>query len=171
VRADYSHARALNDPGQVAGAYALMLANGVTGFRQMSGSLALADESFDEQRALDLAALFAEQQTWHCPTLIRLHTQQFPDEPEHSADPRLRFIAPDEVARWRRSAAKFARLPEASRQALRAHWPVQLRLTKTLADAASRCLPGPTPTARAGSSPASPCTMSSTCSPRRAWRR
>jgi hypothetical protein len=38
VRADYSHAHALNDPGQVAGAYALMLANGVTGFRQMSGS-------------------------------------------------------------------------------------------------------------------------------------
>src|ERR1700677_2985988 len=33
-----SHAHALNDPGRVAGGYALMLANGVTGFRQMSGS-------------------------------------------------------------------------------------------------------------------------------------
>ena len=33
-----SHAHALNDPGRVAGAYALMLANGITGFRQMSGS-------------------------------------------------------------------------------------------------------------------------------------
>jgi len=43
-----------------------------------------AAQSFDEQRALELAALFAEHQTWHCPTLIRLHTQQFPDEPEHT---------------------------------------------------------------------------------------
>jgi imidazolonepropionase-like amidohydrolase len=104
--------------------------------------LALADESFDEQRALELAALFAEHQTWHCPTLIRLHTQQFPDEPEHSADPRLRFIAPGEVGRWRRSAAKFGKLPEATRRALRAHWPVQLRLTKTLADAGVPLLAG-----------------------------
>lgn len=105
-------------------------------------SLELADGSFDEQRALDLAALFVEQQTWHCPTLIRLHTQQFPGEPEHSADPRLRFIAPGEVARWRKSAAKFAGLPEATRQALRAHWPVQLRLTKTLSDAGVPLLAG-----------------------------
>lgn len=134
-------------------------------------SLELADKSFDEQRALDLAALFVEHQTWNCPTLIRLHTQQFPDEPEHSADPRLRFIAPGEVARWRRSAAKFARLPESSRQALQAHWPVQLRLTKTLADAGVPLLAGTDANGRAGSSPASPCTMSSTCLPRRAWRR
>jgi imidazolonepropionase-like amidohydrolase len=104
--------------------------------------LELADESFDEQRAADLAALFAEHQTWHCPTLIRLHTQQFPDAPEHSADPRLRYIAPGEVARWRKSAAKFAALPEATRQALRAHWPAQLRLTKTLSDAGVPLLAG-----------------------------
>ena len=74
--------------------------------------LQLADASFDERLAQQLAALFAEHETWHCPTLIRLHTQQFPDEPEHSADPRLRFIAPDEVDRWRKATAKFARLPE-----------------------------------------------------------
>jgi imidazolonepropionase-like amidohydrolase len=105
-------------------------------------SLELADESYDEQRALELAALFAEQRTWHCPTLIRLHTQQFPDDPAHSADPRLRYIAPGEVARWRKSAAKYARLPPATRQALQAHWPVQLRLTKVLADAGVPLLAG-----------------------------
>jgi imidazolonepropionase-like amidohydrolase len=104
--------------------------------------LELADGFFDEQRALDLAALFTEHETWHCPTLIRLHTQQFPDEPEHSADPRLRFIAPSEVARWRKSAAKFAKLPDATRQALRAHWPVQLRLTRILSDAGVPLLAG-----------------------------
>lgn len=104
--------------------------------------LELADESFDEQRAADLATLFAEHQTWHCPTLIRLHTQQFPDAPEHGADPRLRYVAPGEVARWRKSAAKFAALPEATRLVLQAHWPAQLRLTKALADAGVPLLAG-----------------------------
>jgi len=104
--------------------------------------LELADESFDEQRAADLAALFAVHQTWHCPTLIRLHTQQFPDAPEHGADPRLRYIAPGEVARWRKSAAKFAGLPETTRRALQAHWPAQLRLTRALSDAGVPLLAG-----------------------------
>ena len=105
-------------------------------------SLELADASFDQQRAVDLAALFVEHETWHCPTLIRLHTQQFADEPEHSADPRLRFIAPHEIARWRKATAKFTTLPDATRQALRAHWPTQLRLTKTLSDAGVPLLAG-----------------------------
>ena len=104
--------------------------------------LQLADASFDERLAQQLAALFVQHETWHCPTLIRLHTQQFPDEPEHSADPRLRFIAPDEVDRWRKATAKFARLPEETRQALKAHWPAQLRLAKTLSDAGVPMLAG-----------------------------
>jgi imidazolonepropionase-like amidohydrolase len=105
-------------------------------------SLELADETYDEERVQQLAGLFAEHQTWHCPTLIRLHTQQFADQAEHTADVRLRFIAPDETARWRKSAAKFARLPEQTRRALCAHWPVQLRLTKALADAGVPLLAG-----------------------------
>ena len=105
-------------------------------------SLELADESYDAERTAALAALFAEHQTWHCPTLIRLHTQQFPDRPEHRADERLRFIAAEEAARWRKSAAKFARLPAATQGALRAHWPAQLRLTKALADAGVPLLAG-----------------------------
>jgi imidazolonepropionase-like amidohydrolase len=105
-------------------------------------SLELADASFAVERALALAALFAEYQTWHCPTLIRMHTQQFADEPEHSADPRLRFIAPDEISRWREATSSFTSLPEQTRRALRAHWPAQLRLTKALADAGVPLLAG-----------------------------
>jgi len=106
-------------------------------------NLDLADSSYDEQRALDLAALFVEQGTWHCPTLIRAHTQQFADRPEHTDDPRLRYIAPREVKRWRKTTAKkFAKLPEATRRSLRDHWPMQLRLTKTFADAGVPLLAG-----------------------------
>jgi len=52
------------------------------------------------------------------------------------------FIAPDEVDRWRKTTAKFARLPEETRQALKAHWPAQLRLAKTLSDAGVPMLAG-----------------------------
>ncbi|MEW1893623.1 hypothetical protein [Streptomyces sp. IBSBF 3010] len=50
----------------------------------------LADGSYDQEKAEELAALFAAHITWQCPTLIRVHTQQFGDAPEHTGDPRRR---------------------------------------------------------------------------------
>lgn len=46
------------------------------------------------------------------------------------------------MTRWRRSARRFAKLPERTRRAQRAHWPTQLRLTKVLADAGVPLLAG-----------------------------
>ncbi|MFE6365685.1 amidohydrolase family protein [Streptomyces sp. NPDC057806] len=95
----------------------------------------LADGSYDQDKAEELAALFVQHTTWQCPTLIRVHTQQFGDSPEHTADPRRRYMAPEELRAWDKSARKFAKLPDATRTALRGHWAAQLRLTKTFADA------------------------------------
>ncbi|MFE5258601.1 amidohydrolase family protein [Streptomyces coelicoflavus] len=44
-------------------------------------------------------------------------------------------MAPVELRAWDRSARKFSRLPEATREALQHHWAAQLRLTRTFADA------------------------------------
>ena len=137
----------------------------VTATPEDARQLEIADTTFDDERAYQLAALFAEHGTWHCPTLIRSHTQQFPDVPEHAADPRLRFIAPVEVARWRKSARRFAKLPERTRQAQRAHWPTQLRLTKILADAGVRLLAGTDANGAGWVIPGSRSTTSSTCWP------
>ncbi|MFD7769153.1 amidohydrolase family protein [Streptomyces sp. NPDC059787] len=95
----------------------------------------LADGSYDQGKAEELAALFVEHTTWQCPTLIRVHTQQFGDSREHTADPRRRYMAPEELRAWDKSARKFSRLPDATREALRGHWAAQLRMTRTFADA------------------------------------
>ncbi|MFE6764795.1 amidohydrolase family protein [Streptomyces sp. NPDC057689] len=95
----------------------------------------LADGSYDQQKAEELAALFTEHTSWQCPTLIRVRTQQFGDAPEYTGDPRRRYMAPGELRAWDRSAKKFSRLPDVTRDALHHHWAAQLRMTKTFADA------------------------------------
>ncbi|NED84957.1 amidohydrolase family protein [Streptomyces sp. SID11233] len=95
----------------------------------------LADGSYDQQKAEELAALFVEHTTWQCPTLIRVHTQQFGDSPEHTEDPRRRYMAPEELRTWDKSVKKFSRLPDVTRNALHNHWAAQLRMTRTFADA------------------------------------
>jgi imidazolonepropionase-like amidohydrolase len=109
---------------------------------QSAKALALADATFDEGKAEELAALFVQHDTWHCPTLIRVHTQQFPNAPEHRSDPNRRYMHPDELRRWDRSGKKFATLPGSTRDALEAHWAAQLRLTKVLADGGVGLLAG-----------------------------
>ncbi|NMO05204.1 amidohydrolase family protein [Gordonia sp. TBRC 11910] len=94
-----------------------------------------ADATYDDGKAHELAELFVKHRTWQCPTLIRLHTQQFPGAPEHSTDPNLRYIAPDEIVRWRKSLRRFDKLPSQTREVLQAHWAAQLRMTKVFADA------------------------------------
>ena len=110
----------------------------------------LADRTYDPARAAALAALFVEHDTWQCPTLIRIHTQQFGDSPEHTEDPRRRYLAPDELRTWDRSADKFAGLPQTTRDALAEHWDAQLRLTKAFADAGVPMLAGTDASGAAG---------------------
>lgn len=98
-----------------------------------AAALALADTTFDEEQARALADLFAAEDVWQCPTLIRLHTIQMPAD--HVRDPRLRYLAPGEILRWRRVTRTFTRQPEHTREVLRAHFAAQLRLTRVLADA------------------------------------
>lgn len=100
-----------------------------------AAELTRADDTFDADKAAELAALFIEHETWQCPTLIRLHTQQFPDATEHQHDPRLKYIDPAEIKRWRKATHRFDKLPEATRAALRDHWEAQLRMTKVFAEA------------------------------------
>ncbi|GAA3289357.1 hypothetical protein GCM10020295_01060 [Streptomyces cinereospinus] len=72
-----------------------MAVNPATGTSEMEAhAYELADGSYDQRKAAELAALFVEHTTWNCPTLIRVHTQQFGDSPEHTEDLRRRYMAP-----------------------------------------------------------------------------
>ncbi|MGW8328920.1 amidohydrolase family protein [Streptomyces sp. NPDC055897] len=113
-----------------------LVTNPATGTSEREAhAYALADGSYDQQKAEELAALFAEHTTWQCPTLIRVHTQQFGDSTEHTEDPRRRYMAAEELRAWDKSAKKFSKLPDVTRNALHHHWAAQLRMTKTFADA------------------------------------
>lgn len=65
----------------------IVLNPAVTATPEDARQLGIGDATFDDERAHQLAELVVEQGTWHCPTLIRAHTQKFPDAPEHAADP------------------------------------------------------------------------------------
>ena len=68
-----------------------------------------AVDSFDEDRARDLARMYVAAGTWHCPTLIRLATQLRCDAPEHRDDPDLRYVHPRTRRTWRGAAARFTK--------------------------------------------------------------
>jgi hypothetical protein len=101
-----------------------------------------AVDTFDEQKAADLAGVFVDSGTWHVPTLIRLRTQQLCDACEFAHDPHLHYMAPATVKSWRAAAQKFGRFTAAQRATFRDAYDVQLRLTKILDSAGVKMLTG-----------------------------
>ena len=86
-------------------------------------------DSFDEERARQMAAVFIENETWQSPTLIRERTNEIGDDPEWQADPDLRFVSDKTRRLWDRTQAKFAELPENTRGVFRRLYDAQQRLT------------------------------------------
>ena len=64
-------------------------------------------DSFDEQKARELARLFVKSGTWHCPTLIRLKTTELCHHDEFRHDPDLRYIAPKVRETWNGAGDAF----------------------------------------------------------------
>lgn len=88
------------------------------------------DESFDEGRAEELAAVLRDNGTWQCATLIRVHTQQLPGE--HVGDARARYIHPDDRRLWDEATQRFESQPAQTREDLARHWEAQLRMARVL---------------------------------------
>jgi len=101
-----------------------------------------AIDTFDQDRAAELAATFAADGTWHCPTLIRERTSELCDAPEFRDDPNLRLMDDKTVGEWRATAEKFAALPAGTRATYRDAYELQLRLTKLLDDAGVKLIAG-----------------------------
>lgn len=101
-----------------------------------------AIDTFDPDRAGELAAQFVADGTWHCPTLIRERTSELCDAPEFRDDPNLRLVDDRTVGEWREAAAKFDALPADTKATYRDAYDLQLRLTKLLDDAGVRLIAG-----------------------------
>ena len=101
-----------------------------------------AIQTFDEAKFKALAARFRAEETWHCPTLVRLRTQELADAPEYQDHPHLKSMPPDRVKRWRKVTRKFASLPAATRRAYAEAYPHQMRLAKAMAEEGVRMITG-----------------------------
>jgi hypothetical protein len=102
-----------------------------------------AIDTFSEERAAELAGVFAEDGTWQVPTLIRLRTQHLCDLPEFSADPDLQYMAASTTKSWQNAANSFAtKFTPQSRGTFRAAYEVLLRMTKIFNDGGVKMLAG-----------------------------
>lgn len=68
-------------------------------------------DTYDATRCAGLAKTFAANDTWHAPTLIRLRTQRFLDDPAYANDPNLIYVSKATRAAWLAAAARYATTP------------------------------------------------------------
>ena len=92
--------------------------------------IADAGQSFNDAKARELAKVFAADQTWQCPTLIRNRTQQFCDDPTYQHDPNNRFASKSTLKSWRKAADKYAARPESMRLVYRRHYGRLLQMVR-----------------------------------------
>lgn len=98
--------------------------------------------TYSEDKASELAAQFASDSSWHCPTLVRIRTQEYADAPEYEKDEFLNFLPDARVRQWRQVTEKWKALPREMRDTFRRAYPMQLRLTKLLRDAGANMIIG-----------------------------
>jgi hypothetical protein len=102
-----------------------------------------AIESFDEDKARELARLFAANDTWNCPTLIRIKAQQLCDDPAFAADPDLRYATAKERKTWTAAAVAFhKKFDERQRAIFADQFTLQLRLVQILNEEGAALLAG-----------------------------
>ena len=104
--------------------------------------LGRAVESFRVEKARDMAALFAADGSWQCPTLVRLRTQTFADDPAYQQDEMLAYLPRQKVKRWRKVTEIWKTRDPEIRRTYRETYPRQLALTKLLSDAGVRMIAG-----------------------------
>ena len=68
-------------------------------------------DTYDAGRCASVAQTFAKNNTWHVPTLIRLRTQRFIDDPAYANDPNLAYVSRTTKASWLAATARYLAMP------------------------------------------------------------
>src|SRR6185437_1859731 len=80
---------------------------------------------------------------WMTPTLIRLRTMEFGDDPAYRRSQNLRYVPAKTQRLWQEMADQFPQIITPDRRAmLRQFWALQLRLTKLLEEAGAPMMTG-----------------------------
>ena len=100
-------------------------------------------DSYSEEKARALSAVFVANGTWQCPTLIRNATMRLGDDPLYTKSPDLRYVTPATRQFWSTVAGMYAqKVPPGSRDTLRQLGELELKLTKTFDDAGVKMMAG-----------------------------
>ena len=87
--------------------------------------------SYDAAKCHALAALFRKNQTWQVPTLIRVRTMEFGDDPQYVRDSHLQYVSPKTRALWASVSQQFGKvISPKSRATINGWWGLQLKLVK-----------------------------------------
>ena len=88
-------------------------------------------DSFSEDKCKKLAATFAKNGTWQCPTLIRSETMRFADQPRFTEAPETRYLPAELRAVYKTFSEEYAaKLTPEYRDILRRHKELALRVLR-----------------------------------------
>jgi imidazolonepropionase-like amidohydrolase len=104
--------------------------------------LARAIDTYSDNKGERVAKHFVEDGSWHCPTLVRLRTQEYADRPEYDRDEMLDYLPLKAVKNWREVTDRFRSLPTEMRKTFEAAYPRQQMLAKRLSDSGVRMIVG-----------------------------
>ncbi len=100
-------------------------------------------DSYNEAKCQTLAQAFAKNGTWHVPTLIRLRTMSFSDEPQYREDPNLQYVDKTARALWEKLAKDYsANVSSSAASTVRQFYSLQLKATELLKENGVKILSG-----------------------------
>jgi cytosine/adenosine deaminase-related metal-dependent hydrolase len=100
-------------------------------------------ETYSEDKSHSLAREFASAGTWQVPTLIRLRTMEFGDDPQYRNDPNLQYVPFATRQVWHALAEQFAtRLAPAEKHVMSHLFSLQSGLVRVFKEAGVKMLAG-----------------------------
>lgn len=99
--------------------------------------------SYDGEKCQALAKIFAKNETWQVPTLIRLRTAECSDDQLFRSDPNLIYVDKTTKALWEQLAQQFSsNVPPAAAATFRQYYGMQQKLLKLLKQNGVKMLAG-----------------------------
>jgi imidazolonepropionase-like amidohydrolase len=99
--------------------------------------------TYNEEKCRALVQRIKKDGMWMTPTLTRIRTMQFADDPAYRYDPNLRYIPAKTRTLWEQMAQQFPTIITPDRRAaLKKLWALQLHLTKLLEDGGVKMMAG-----------------------------
>lgn len=100
-------------------------------------------DTYSEDKCRQVAQVFAAHKTWQVPTLIRLRTSEFGDDPAYVKNPNLEYVGPATRQLWDSVGQQFtAKMSAADRDTLKQMFALQLKVTKLFSDTGVPMLAG-----------------------------